>query len=477
MEPVALYDMHRGRGGVAALAMALAVALGVGACSSRPAGQRLASPLRGGVVTPPDAATTTTAAPGPAGPGQVVAGPAHPAAPAAPPTTGVNPLGAAMEGINACLIVVKGTEPVAAVNPDMPLAPASTLKLLTAAAALTRLGPDFRFVTRVVAPAPPRPDGTVDALYLVGGGDPVLSTPDFAGWVAKKPALAGAALTPMADLAASVASAGVRAVPGGIHGDDSRYDRTRYLSSWPASTKSEGDIGPVGALSVNHGYTSWDPRAIVAPDPADYASNAFARLLNARGVAAAQSNSWNAPANGVVLAQISSPPLSQLICDMLRSSDNYIAELVTRELDRYGGGSGTTEGGTQVTAATLASLGLPTVGSVLLDGSGLSPGNRSTCRLELSVLQLASRPGLSALHDGLSVAGVNGTLAKRYVGTPVQGKLTAKTGWINGAAAMVGNLQLGAPLQFAFIGNGRFGYPNAVGREDQLVTGLMRLSG
>jgi serine-type D-Ala-D-Ala carboxypeptidase/endopeptidase (penicillin-binding protein 4) len=465
--------MHRGRGGVAALALLLVVALG-GSCSGAPSrGQRLASPLRGGVVAPPDAATTTTL---PSAPATVTAASPRPAPSASPPTSAVDPLAASMEGINACLIVVKGTEPVAAVNPDLPLAPASTLKLLTAAAALTRLGPDFRFVTRVIAPAAPRPDGSVDALYLVGGGDPVLSTPAFAGWVAKKPGLAGASLTPLSDLAQSVANAGVRSVVGGIHGDDSRYDRTRYLSSWPASTKSEGDIGPVGALSVNHGYNTWDPRVTVVASPADAASAALAKLLNARGIPATQSNSWNAPGNGVVLAQIFSPPLGQLIGDMLRSSDNYIAELVTRELDRYGGGSGTTSGGTQVTAATMASLGMPTTGLALLDGSGLSPGNRSTCRLELSVLQLASRPGLSPLREGLSVAGVNGTLVKRYVNTPVQGKLTAKTGWINGAAAMVGNLQLGAPLQFAFIANGPFGWPNAKAREDQMVSGLMRLS-
>jgi D-alanyl-D-alanine carboxypeptidase/D-alanyl-D-alanine-endopeptidase (penicillin-binding protein 4) len=176
------------------------------------------------------------------------------------------------------------------------------------------------------------------------------------------------------------------------------------------------------------------------------------------------------------LAEIPSPPLAQLVRDMLRSSDNYTAELTTRELDRYAGGAGTSAGGTRVTAATMTSLGMPTGGLVVLDGSGLSPGNRSTCRLELSVLQLAARPGLSPLRDGLAVAGVSGTLVKRYVGTPVQGKLTAKTGWINGAAAMVGNLQLGAPLQFAFIGNGPFGWPAAKAREDQLVTGLMRLS-
>src|SRR5262245_53211174 len=108
VEPVALSSMHRGRGGVAALAMVLAVAL-LGACSSRPQGDKLAAPLRGGVVAPPDAATTTTVAPADEN-AYVAAAAPHAAAPApSPPTTGVDPLGAAMDGINACLIVVKGT--------------------------------------------------------------------------------------------------------------------------------------------------------------------------------------------------------------------------------------------------------------------------------------------------------------------------------------------------------------------------------
>ena len=468
--------MHRGRGGVVALALGLVVTLGVGACGAHPVADRLSSPLSGGVPTPPDAATTTTppapTTPAPSAPAKVRAAAAAPA----PQPTPTDPISAALQGVSACLIVVKGGVPVASVNPDMPMAPASTLKLLTAAAALTRLGPDFHFFTKVVAPAAPRSDGSVDALWLVGGGDPVLSTPEYAGWTGKKPGLAGSFLTPMGDLATAVTQAGVRSVAGGVHGDDSRYERLRYLSSWPPSAKGDGDIGPLGALSVNHGYKAWDPKAIGADDPASYASAEFARLLNARGVAGAGGDDQTAPANGVVLTEIPSPPLSRLVADMLRTSDNYMAELLTRELDRYAGGTGTSAGGTRVTAATMASLGLPVAGVVLLDGSGLSPGNRSTCRIELSVLQLAARPGLNALRDGLAVAGVSGTLVKRYVGTPVQGKLTAKTGWINGAAALVGTMQLGQPLQFAFIVNGPFGWPAAKAREDQLVTGLMQLS-
>src|SRR4051812_41654542 len=114
--------MHRGRGGVAALALLLVVALG-GSCSNAPSrGQRLASPLRGGVVAPPDAAKTTTV---PSAPAAVTAAGPRPAPSTSPRTTAVDPLAASMDGINACLIVVKGAEPVAAVNPDMPLAPAS----------------------------------------------------------------------------------------------------------------------------------------------------------------------------------------------------------------------------------------------------------------------------------------------------------------------------------------------------------------
>ena len=82
--------------------------------------------------------------------------------------------------LDACVVVTTGRRHRAsqAATPMRRCIPASTEKLFTAAAALELLGPDHTFETKVVAPAAPE-DGAVDQLWLVGGGDPVLTTPEF----------------------------------------------------------------------------------------------------------------------------------------------------------------------------------------------------------------------------------------------------------------------------------------------------------
>ncbi|MFI5054301.1 MAG: D-alanyl-D-alanine carboxypeptidase, partial [Acidimicrobiia bacterium] len=87
-------------------------------------------------------------------------------------------LDVASPGAATCFLVKAGNHTLAAHDPDTPLLGASTQKILVAAAALTTLGPDTTFTTKVVAPAPPV-NGTVDRLWLVGSGDPVLATGDY----------------------------------------------------------------------------------------------------------------------------------------------------------------------------------------------------------------------------------------------------------------------------------------------------------
>ena len=98
-------------------------------------------------------------------------------------------------------------------------------------------------------------------------------------------------------------------------------------------------------------------------------------------------------------------------------------------------------------------MGLPTTGAVMQDGSGLSRADQATCSELLGVLDLAQKPGFQAIADGLAVAGRTGTLAARYGGSPVAGKLRAKTGSLANAGGMVGVLSLTRTLHFAFLIN------------------------
>jgi D-alanyl-D-alanine carboxypeptidase/D-alanyl-D-alanine-endopeptidase (penicillin-binding protein 4) len=390
-------------------------------------------------------------------------------------------LNATLVGTNGCLVVSDsstGSAPIYIHQPSVPFAPASTQKLLVAATALSVLGPDFRFVTKVVAPAAPA-SGRVDSLWLVGSGDALLASPEFVAYTARMVRVAGYPWTPLATLADSLVAAGIHSIPGGIRGDDSHFDQLRWLPAWPASYRNDQQIGFLSALTLNEGVQTWTPKTTLATDPPALASSELARLASARGAAVGPTGpDQAAPANGVVVAQVESAPLGQVIEAMLRASDNLIAELLVREIDRHvgpvggGTGNGTTAGGLAVVAQRAASFGVPMAGGVMLDGSGLAPGDRATCNELLAALQLGARPGLSPLVDGLAVAARSGTLATRFIGTPVAGKLWAKTGSIDNAGGMVGVLRVTRPIEFALLINQPMSYPQLTAKEDQVVAGL-----
>jgi serine-type D-Ala-D-Ala carboxypeptidase/endopeptidase (penicillin-binding protein 4) len=116
-------------------------------------------------------------------------------------------------------------------NVLIPFTPASNMKLFTTALALTRLGPDHRFVTRVLAGSGPDAEGVVKGpLVLVGGGDPSLSGRTYPYFKDAKPL---PALGPLEALADEVVAAGVRGVSGGgVVGDDTLYPFEAHAEGW-----------------------------------------------------------------------------------------------------------------------------------------------------------------------------------------------------------------------------------------------------
>jgi D-alanyl-D-alanine carboxypeptidase/D-alanyl-D-alanine-endopeptidase (penicillin-binding protein 4) len=423
-------------------------------------------------------ASTTTTVPTPA----VVPATAAPApAPVKPapalPLSFEARLEQAMAGTPGCLVVEQDGVITFERNPVTPFVPASSQKLMVGIALLSRLGPDFRFETQVVAPAPPGGDGRLDDAWLVGAGDPYLATPDYIAYAASKPRLVSLPLTPLTALADALAAAGVRDIPGGLHGDESRYDTARSVPTWKPSYVREAEVGSIGALTVNGGFDSWGASQAVAADPAANTTRALTTLLHERGVAAAPpgaspDGSRVAPPSGVVVASVRSAPLAAIVGAMLRASDNYAAEMLLRELDRQTGGAGTTAGGAARVVDEMGRAGVSTEGVHLNDGSGLDTGNRSTCRGLLGALSLTSRPDLAVVAEGLAVAGRTGTLLKRFLGTPAEGRLAAKTGWISGAAALVGRIDGEPSRRFALLVNGNFNWATASALQQRVVAVL-----
>jgi D-alanyl-D-alanine carboxypeptidase/D-alanyl-D-alanine-endopeptidase (penicillin-binding protein 4) len=388
-------------------------------------------------------------------------------------------LDAALGPSPGCAVVNDGPTAVYQRDATQSFAPASTQKLLVAAAALAILGPDHRLTTTVVSTAAPH-DGSVGGLWLVGGGDALLASPEFAAHVAKDAPADGLPLTPLATLADALTATGIRLIAGPVHGDASRYHDAPFLPSWSPTYRVEQDVGVLSALTLNEGIQQWKPTSKLTPDPAAFAASELGRLLVGRGVAVGgPSDDQAAPAGAVVLAQVTSAPLSEIVSAMLRASDNLIAELLVRELDRHAGGAGTTAGGLHIVVQKDAQLGLPLSGVHLVDGSGLDAGDRATCAALLASMDLGARPGFQAITAGLAVAGVSGTLVHRFVGTALAGHLAAKTGWIDNVAGMVGRLQLpGRPaIRFALLVNQPLRYVDALAIENRFVNALATYPG
>ncbi len=365
-------------------------------------------------------------------------------------------LGEDFGGEGTCFVVDAGGAQLAVHNPDLPLLGASTQKVLVAAAMLATFGNEYRYETKVVAPGAPS-DGTVDRLWLVGGGDPVLSTEEYRDFLKANPEKSGDATTSLEALADSTVAAGVKNVPGGIVADDSRYDDVRYVPTWKESYHVDGDVGPLGALTVNDGFRSWTPRKLTTDDPAVYAASELRRLLVARGVTIGPAARGDAPPDPATeVAKVSSEPLRTLVASMISSSDNVSAELFTKELATLPGQQGSTAAGVAATTAKLQELGVPLDGLTLTDGSGLDRGNRVTCRILVAALSLGDRPELAGLWDGLPIAGQTGTLVDELQNTPITGKMRGKTGTLDGVSGLLGMVDLGRSVRFAFLDNGDF---------------------
>jgi serine-type D-Ala-D-Ala carboxypeptidase/endopeptidase (penicillin-binding protein 4) len=335
----------------------------------------------------------------------------------------VQPLLRAVDDRSCTAISLDG-RPVGAQNPDTVVIPASTLKILVAAVAVEVLGEDFRYTTRVVGPTPV--DGVVDGdVFLVGGGDPVLSADWYpASNLDRFPPFNATSLD---ELARRVAAAGVTEIRGAVRGDGSRYDDEYYVDTWGGGVAGL-EAGPYDALLVNDGRVLGDDQR--ASDPNEAGAREFVRLLAEQGITVTGgSGTGAAPGAASELAAVDSEPLAAIIEEMLANSDNNTAELMVKELGLAAGGVGTRQAGLATIAETISGWGIDTTSLVLGDGSGLSLDNRLTCSLLLEVLQRAGFDG--AVGQGLAIAGETGTLVDIFGDTPMAGRLRGKTGTLN----------------------------------------------
>ncbi|KQP56460.1 D-alanyl-D-alanine carboxypeptidase/D-alanyl-D-alanine-endopeptidase [Agreia sp. Leaf283] len=317
---------------------------------------------------------------------------------------------------------------------------ASVMKVLTSAAALAVLGPDYRASTSVVAGTEP------GQVVLVGGGDITLASGSSNIYPGS---------TSMLDLAAQVNASLGGAPVTSIVLDSSAFSGDAWQPSWNRKELFDGWSSEVTALQVDGDRA--DPsssQSARSEDPIGRAGAAFASALGATGASISQGV---APAGTATLGQVQSAPVSTMVQDALLRSDNTEAEMLAR-LTAIAQGSGNSFSSLATsTPAALASYGLDTAGLVIVDGSGLSDDNGvSPNFLTALFAKIAAREGnLGIIADGLPVAGESGTLAGRFTGSnsDAAGRVIAKTGWIDTGYTLSGIITAadGSILTFAFF--------------------------
>ena len=214
--------------------------------------------------------------------------------------------------------------------------------------------------------------------------------------------------------------------------------------------------------------------------PARSAARALRKALAAVGVTVAVPfvGGGAAPEDAPVLGRVESEPLWKIVRFMDRNSDNFTAEMVAKAIGHYAGGEGTTARGMQV-AGEVAKPLLGEDGAFvhLADGSGLSHDDRMTASALARLLAAgAADPAIAKpLAGALSVAGANGTLARRL--HDLRGRVLAKSGTLDNVSALAGYVTgvSGRRFSFAVLSNvpGLSDW-DAHGAQDAIVTLLAK---
>ncbi len=412
-------------------------------------------------------------------------------------------------------------QPVVSRNADDLLNPASNTKLITSAAALLRLGPEYRFTTDYLSERAIQ-HGRVGTLYVKGRGDPSVNTERLDA------------------LAADLWHRGLRSVRD-IVLDDSFFDREEFGPGWEQETSDKAWAAGVGALSLNHntvaiyitpadradsrarvevepdtrdyfiienrvttvrqnGRRKLRPHALIegertrivvegripkagepvvlsrrVGDPTFYYGQTLRLMLKKRGIrVSGRVKRGTAPASAVLLQSYESSSLAEIVRDMNKVSSNFIAEMLVKTLGaELKGSPGSWAKGLDVAEDLLGELGLPRGTYVLKNGSGLNDTNRFSARQMATLLGAMWKrfPVAAEFVASLGIAARDGTMRLRMEGTDAAGRLRAKTGTLEHVTALSGYVQS--------LGGERFAFSVLVndwsGRSGPIITSIDRL--
>ncbi len=337
--------------------------------------------------------------------------------------------------------------------------PASNMKIITSAAALTLLGPEYTYKTTFLTNGEVR-DSLLDGdLLVIGRGDPTVSD-----------RMRVLATTVMDALADSVRAHGIRQIGGSLARVGNAFPDSIYGSGWSWDDLGEYYGAGVDELIFNEGMAPTKLRPLPdtvrdslysgpARDPAKAYLDALKDALVRKGItvdAGVRDSILPTPIKMDTLFVLTSPPLRDILPALMKKSQNQIAEIMLRTIGLERAGVGTADTARKIVAQQLLAWGVQPDGFMIRDGSGLSDNDLLTPETIVRVLDRIQRDtAFASYYNAMPIAGVDGTIDKRMKGTPAEGNVRAKTGTLTKARNLSGYVTTadGERLIFSVLAN------------------------
>ena len=391
--------------------------------------------------------------------------------------------------------------------------PASNMKLFTTAAALVKLGPEFRYCTKFYA------DSTIDEngiltgdLIIVGSGDPTITGRYYNGEITR----------PMEFWVDSLQARNISTIAGNIIGDDNYFEEEIMGEGWAWDYQSDWYAAQISALSFNDNciniyFAAGDSIGDLAKyqlmpetdyaqivnkvltfgngsgkeitfkrkrgtnlveidgtlaidstprrdwfsieNPTLFATTIFKQSLEKRGILILGSaydiddlEEYTYPKNETnLIFRYFSPPLWEVIESINKISQNLYAELLLRTLGAHSRGKGSAQSGIEVVKEFLEDIGINTAQFLMYDGSGLSRLNMITPTHVVKLLRFMRKHAYGDYFcQSLPIAGVDGTIKNRMRQTAAEGNVKAKTGYVGHVRALSGYVSTADNEELAF---------------------------
>lgn len=321
---------------------------------------------------------------------------------------------------------------ILAENLTRSMIPASVTKLFTTATALSVMGGNFFFTTQLLTDDMNINDGKIDGnLYIKGFGNPLFTDDD---------------LNIMVNVLISL---GINEISGDIIGDDSYFDDIYIRDDWIPNERANVKLPPISALVLDRNQNVIQRKVgkrlrhyteNVKNPPLFVASRLKEKISTNNIVIGGTVKVMPAP-DRVRLISESRSSLRDIISMVNKNSDNFIAEVLFKSIGASATGK---QGNSLYSQQSILNFidinGIYKPGTSIVDGSGISRFDQVTLASVTGVMEKMyfDLRHFDDFYNSLSIAGVDGTLRNRMIGTKAENNFRGKTGTLNGVTSISG---------------------------------------